>query len=59
MSCVAFFRGMGVGLVAGAAFAAAVMTRRQSMKTCVGRGMQSMGNAVDRVLGDIICSICG
>ena len=38
---------MGAGMVAGAAVGAMVMTRRDAMKTGVGRAMQRMGNAMD------------
>ena len=42
------------GLVLGAAVGMAVSPRRKSMKTCVGRTMQQMGNAVDEVWEDLL-----
>ena len=45
---------MGAGLVLGAAVGMAVSPRQKSMKTCVGRTMQNMGNAVDEVWEDLL-----
>ncbi len=39
--------GIGAGMVPGAAVGIAIFTRQRLMKTCVGRTMQHMGNAVD------------
>lgn len=48
MCCdTAFWRGMGAGMVLGAVVGMMVTARRSTMKTCVGRTMQKMGNAVD------------
>lgn len=45
--------GMGAGLVVGAAMCAAVLSRPESRKTVVGRGLQQMGNAVDSAVEDL------
>lgn len=47
MENTVFWRGMGAGMVLGAMVGMAVSPRRKSMKTCVGRTMQQMGNAMD------------
>ena len=47
MENTAFWCGIGAGMVLGAAVGMAVSPRQRSMKTCVGRTMQHMGNAVD------------
>ena len=54
MDSTVFWRGMGAGLVLGAAVGMAVSPRRKSMKTCVGRTMQQMGTAVDGALSDLM-----
>ena len=54
MDSTVFWRGMGTGLVLGAAVGMAVSPRQKSMKTCVGRTMQNMGNAVDEVWEDLL-----
>lgn len=54
MEHTAFWRGIGAGMVLGAAVGVALAPRPKSMKTCVGRTMQQMGNAVDCALGDIM-----
>ena len=47
MKSATFLRGMGAGMVAGAAVGAIVMSRQGTMKTDVGKAMQRMGNAMD------------
>lgn len=47
-----FWCGMGAGLVLGAAVGMLISPRQKSMKTCVGRTMQHMGNAVDDAWDD-------
>ena len=49
MENTAFWCGIGAGMVLGAAVGMAVSPRQRSMKTCVGRTMQHMGNAVDNL----------
>ena len=53
MKTASFLRGVGAGMVAGAAVGAMIMTRRDAMKTGVGRAMQRMGNAMDAAWYDI------
>jgi len=53
MSTTSFFRGVGVGMVAGAAVGAMVMSSRSAMKTGVGRAMKRMGNAMDAAWYDV------
>ncbi len=53
MKCAAFLRGMGAGVIVGAAVGMAISPRQKSMKTCVGRTMQSMSNAMDSALEDL------
>ncbi len=57
MHCAAFMRGMGAGLIVGAAVSMAVTSRQRSMKTCVGRTMQSMSQAMDSALEDLFRSM--
>ena len=57
MKCGAFLRGMGAGLIVGAAAGAAVSMRQKPMKTCVGRTMQSMTQAMDAALEDLMRSV--
>lgn len=45
------------GMVLGAAVGMAVSPRQRSMKTCVGRTMQHMGNAVDNAWEDFLHAI--
>ena len=52
MENTAFWCGIGAGMVLGAAVGMAVSPRQRSMKTCVGRTMQHMGNAVDNAWED-------
>ncbi len=53
MSTTSFIRGVGAGMVAGAAVGAMVMSSRSAMKTGVGRAMKRMGTAMDAVWYDV------
>ena len=53
MMCTDFWRGIGIGMVLGAMIGVSAVPKRKTMKTCVGRTMQNMGNAVDCVLDDL------
>ena len=57
MENTAFWCGIGAGMVLGAAVGMAVSPRQRSMKTCVGRTMQHMGNAVDNAWEDFLRTI--
>lgn len=57
MENTAFWCGIGAGMVLGAAVGMAVSPRQRSMKTCVGRTMQHMGNAVDNAWEDLLRTI--
>ena len=57
MENTAFWCGIGAGMVLGAAVGMAVSPRQRSMKTCVGRTMQHMGNAVDNAWEDFLHAI--
>ena len=57
MENTAFWCGIGAGMVLGAAVGMAVSPRQRSMKTCVGRTMQHMGNAVDNAWEDFMHAI--
>ena len=57
MKNTALWYGIGVGVALGAAVGMAVSPRRKSMKTCVGRTMQHMGNAVDNAWEDFLHAI--
>ena len=57
MDNTAFWCGIGAGMVLGAAVGMAVSPRQRSMKTCVGRTMQHMGNAVDNAWEDFLHAI--
>ena len=57
MENTAFWCGIGAGMVRGAAVGMAVSPRQRSMKTCVGRTMQHMGNAVDNAWEDFLHAI--
>ena len=54
MENTAFWCGIGTGMVLGAAVGMALAPKPKSMKTCVGRTMQQMGNAMDSALGDMM-----
>ena len=49
MENTAFWCGIGAGMVLGAAVGMAVSPRQRSMKTCVGRTMQHMGNGAVKI----------
>ena len=53
MSIPAFFRGLVVGMVAGAAIDMMACSTQKHRKTAVGKAMQRMGNAMDSALDDI------
>ena len=53
MSTASFFRGVGAGMVAGAAVGAMVMSSRSAMKTGVGRAMKKLGTAKDAAWYDV------
>ena len=57
MKVAAFWCGAGAGMVLGAMVGMAVSPRQKSMKTCVGRTMQNMGNAVDCAWEDFLHAI--
>ncbi len=57
MCDTAFWRGMFAGLIAGSIVGMKVAQSRKAMKTCVGRTMQQMGNAVDGALSDLMHTI--
>ena len=57
MKNTALWCGIGAGVVLGAAVGMAVSPRQKSMKTCVGRTMQHMGNAVDNAWEDFLHAI--
>ncbi|MBQ5800081.1 MAG: hypothetical protein IIW18_05180 [Oscillospiraceae bacterium] len=54
MENTAFWCGIGTGMVLGAAVGMALAPKPKSMRTCVGRTMQQMGNAMDSALGDMM-----
>ncbi len=53
MKSAAFLRGMGAGMIAGAAVGAIVTSRQGTMKTDVGKALQRMGNAMDSAWYDL------
>lgn len=57
MRYAAFVCGATAGIMLGAMVGMAVSPRQKSMKTCVGRTMQSMGNAVDCAWEDFLRAI--
>ena len=63
MENTAFWCGIGAGMVLGAAVGMAAIIgmtgaeKRKAMKTCVGRTMQHMGNAVDNAWEDFLHAI--
>ena len=54
MKSATFLRGVGAGMVAGAAVGAIVMSRQGTMKTDVGKALQRMGNAMDSAWYDLM-----
>ena len=57
MENAAFWGGVGAGMVLGAMAGMAVSPRQRPMKTCVGRTMQNMGNAVDEAWVDLMRAV--
>ena len=57
MENTAFWRGMGAGMVLGAAAGWLIAPRKKSMKTCVGRTMQNMGSAMDDAWDDLLHAV--
>ena len=53
MTCTGFWRGMGIGMVLGAATGMAITPKRRTMRTCVWRTVQNVGSAMDCVLDDL------
>ena len=53
MKSATFLRGVGAGMVAGAAVGAIVMSRQGTTKTDVGKALQRMGNAMDSAWYDL------
>ena len=53
MNMSAFFRGLIVGMVAGAAVDMMASGTQKYRKTAVGKAMQRMGNVMDTALDDI------
>ena len=45
--------GMGAGLMVGAVVCAALLSRSETRKTAVGRGLQRVGNAVDQAVESV------
>ena len=52
--CTGFYIGLGAGLVAGVAAGMMMSSRKESMKTPVGRSIQKLGLAVDQAVDNII-----
>ena len=57
MKHTAFWGGIGAGMVLGVMAGMAVSPQQKSMKTCVGRTMQNMGNAMDNAWADFLHAI--
>lgn len=53
MRTTSFLRGMGAGMVAGAAIGVIAAVKRDSMRTGVGRAMQQAGAALDNALYEL------
>lgn len=49
-----FWKGMGIGLMAGAALGMTLSCERNAMKTQMGKRIQQMGTAVDHTLDNLI-----
>ena len=52
--CTGFYIGLGAGLVAGVAAGMMMSSRKDSMKTPVGRSIHKLGLAVDQAVDNII-----
>lgn len=48
-----FAKGIGLGMLAGAALGAAMMPRKASMKKTAGKAMKSMGQAMDNLSDEL------
>jgi len=44
-----FFRGMGIGLVTGAAIGVAMMPKKKSLKSSAGRTIRAVGDVVENI----------
>ncbi len=53
MKTTSFLRGMGAGMVAGAAIGVIAAMKRDSMRTGVGRAVQQAGAALDNALYEL------
>lgn len=53
MNIPVFFRGLVIGMVAGAAVDMMACSTQKRRKTAVGKAMQRVGNAMDTALDDI------
>lgn len=49
-----FWKGMGMGLIAGTALGMALSCEKNGMKTQVGKKIQKMGTAVDHTLDSLM-----
>jgi hypothetical protein len=49
-----FWKGMGMGLIAGAALGMTLSCEKNSMKTQMGKRIQQMGTAVDHTLDSLL-----
>ena len=48
-----FFRGMGIGLVTGAAIGIAMMPKKRSLKSSAGKTIRAVGDVVDNITSAI------
>lgn len=44
-----FFRGMGIGLVTGAAIGVAMMPRKRSLRNSAGKTIRAVGDVVENI----------
>lgn len=49
-----FWKGMGIGMMAGAALGMTLSSEKSAMKTQVGKRIQQMGTAVDHTLDNLM-----
>ncbi len=49
-----FWKGMGIGIMAGAALGMTMSNEKSTMKTDVGKRIQQMGTAVDHTLDNFM-----
>ena len=54
METTAFLRGIGAGMLTGAAIGAVITARQNGMRTGVGRAMHQAGAAMDEALYDFM-----